>query len=240
MLAKIYDSLLAVVYPQSCRVCGNSVENSADGIACRECWRKTRLFTGKEILCHKCSAYLSDSDAPVITFCHQCDEHFYDAARAAGKYENALAAAVVELKTQSFIAVKLRKSFIEAFYSSDFHDADLIIPVPLSEKRFLERGFNQAATLATIIARETGIKLDEKSFVRQIHTPMHRAGMDKKAREMTVKNAFAVKRAKFIKDKKILLVDDVFTSGSTVSNCAATLKKAGASKVYVLTLARAD
>ena len=68
---------------------------------------------------------------------------------------------------------------------------------------------------------------------------MHRAAMDEKARELTVKNAFEVKRANFIKNKKILLVDDVFTSGATVSACAKILKKAGARKVYVLTVARA-
>ena len=239
MLAKIYDSLLTVVYPQACRVCGNSVEHSADGIACRECWQKTRLFTRKEILCYKCSAHLSDSGAPVITFCRQCDEQLYDAARAVGIYENALAASVVELKTAPFVAKTLRDSFVEAFYHSDFSDADLIIPVPLSKKRLIERGFNQAATLAEILARETRIKIDAKSLVRRVHTPMHRAGMDKKARLMTVKDAFAVKRAEFIKDRKILLVDDVFTSGATASACAKVLKKAGAVKVYVLTLARA-
>ena len=133
----------------------------------------------------------------------------------------------------------MRKTFISAFEKTEFQDADLILPIPLSKKRLLERGFNQAAVLAKILSNETKIKLDEQSLVRKIHTPMHRAGMDTKARESTVKNAFEITRPKLINGKKILLIDDVFTSGATASACAKVLKKAGAEKVYVLTLARA-
>ena len=240
MISKIYDSLLTVVYPQSCQICENSVENSSDGTICRGCWNVTRIFTGKEILCAKCGAYLMDSETPVETFCHRCDEHFYDAARAVGTYENALAASIVHLKSEPFISKNLRKLFVSAFYQSYFQDTDLIVPVPLSKKRLLERGFNQAAILAEILGKETKIKVDENSLVRRIHTPMHRAAMDRKARETTVKNAFEVTRAEFIKNKTILLVDDVFTSGATVSNCAEVLKQKGADKVYVLTIARAN
>jgi len=240
MFRKIYDSLLTVVYPQACQICENSVENSSDGTICRDCWNVTRIFTGKEILCAKCGAYLMESETPVETFCHRCDEHFYDAARAVGTYENALAASIVHLKREPFVSKNLRKLFISAFYKSNFQDIDLIVPVPLSKKRLLERGFNQAAILAEILGKETNLKVDEKSLARRIHTPMHRAAMDKKAREMTVKNAFEVTRPQFIKNKTILLVDDVFTSGATVSNCAEVLKQKGAGKVYVLTVARAN
>ena len=240
MISKIYDSLLTLFYPQACQVCEDSVENSSNGTVCRKCWEKTHIFSGNETLCVKCGAILRESNAPIETFCHRCDEYFYDAARAVGIYENALAAAIVHLKREPFIAQRLQKLFVNAFYNSPFEDANLIIPVPLSKNRYLERGFNQAGILAEILSRETKLKIDDKSLSRQIHTPMHRAAMDKKAREMTVKNAFQVKRAEFIKNKKILLIDDVFTSGATVSSCAEVLKKKGASKVYVLTIARAD
>jgi competence protein ComFC len=103
----------------------------------------------------------------------------------------------------------------------------------------LERGFNQAEVLTQFLSKKTSIEADDKSLVREIHTPMHRAAMDKKAREATVKNAFAVTRKHFIESKKILLIDDVFTSGATVSSCAKVLKKNGAAKVYVMTIARA-
>jgi competence protein ComFC len=239
MLHKIYDSCLALVYPQACLICENSVENSADGIACEACWKATRIFSGAETLCYKCGAFLREKPTDFQTFCRACDEHFYDSARAVGIYEHALAASILHLKTEPFVAKNLQKLFVSAFENSIFQDATRIVPVPLSKKRNLERGFNQAAVLARILARRTKIILDEKSLARTIHTPIHRAAMDRKAREMTVKNAFDVQRPKLIENENILLIDDVFTSGATVSNCAKALKKKGAGKVYVLTVARA-
>lgn len=239
MLQKALDSLLALAYPQICQVCRHSVENSADGAACEKCWAETRIFAGKETLCAKCSAFLQAKPLNHQTFCHQCDTHFYDAAHAVGLYENALAASVVRLKTEPFVARNLKKLFVSAFENSPFQDADVIIPVPLSKKRFLERGFNQAEIIAEVLAKKSGLKTDKQSLARKIHTPMHRAAMDRRARELTVENAFEVARPNLVKGKKILLIDDVFTSGATASYCAKALKKKGADKVYVLTLARA-
>jgi len=238
MLDKFLDSLLTLAYPQACQVCESSVEKSADGVACHFCWKKTNIFSGAETLCAKCGAFLQAKPTSFQTFCHRCDEHFYDSASAVGIYEHALAVSVLHLKREPLVARKLRKLFVARFQHSDFQDATLIVPVPLSKKRFLERSFNQAAVLSKILAKQTKINLDEQSLVRKIHTPMHRAGMDGKARELSVENAFEVKRPKFIEGAKVLLVDDVFTSGATVSNCAKVLKKNGADKVYVFTLAR--
>lgn len=239
MLQKVFDSLFALAYPQACHVCRRSVENFADGIACRDCWTKTRVFSGREIICRKCGAYLRDADEPVETFCRRCDEHHYDRARGVGIYEKALAASVLQLKREPFVARHLRNLFVAAFHNADFHDTDLLIPVPLSKKRRIERGFNQAEILAAILSKETKIATDEKSLARQIHTPLHRAAMDEKARAATVENAFEIKRREFVKDAAVLLIDDVFTSGATASICAKTLKQSGAKKVYVLTVARA-
>lgn len=239
MFKKVYDSLLTLAYPQICLVCSNSVENSADGVVCRKCWRKTRIFSGNETLCAKCSAFLQDKTSIHETFCHRCDEDFYDAARAIGLYENALAASVVHLKREPFVCQTLKNLFISAFAESPFQDSTVIIPVPLSKPRFLERGFNQSELLADTLAKEFNLKIDKQSLARKIHTPVHRAAMDRRARELTVENAFEVARPKLIKDEKVLLIDDVLTSGATTSFCAKALKKKGAGKVYVLTLARA-
>ena len=126
-----------------------------------------------------------------------------------------------------------------ALLKADVTGADVIIPIPLSKKRKLERGFNQAEIIAAEIARASGIPIDAASLVRKLHTPIHRIGMDKKARELTVKNAFEVVRPRLIDGRNILLVDDVFTSGATASYCAKVLKKNGAKQVNVFTLARA-
>jgi ComF family protein len=129
--------------------------------------------------------------------------------------------------------------FKSVLSSDDLGGFDLIIPVPLSKKRAVERGFNQAETIASQVSGLVGIPIDAASLIRKKHTPMHRAAMDKKAREMTVKNAFEVSRPKLIEGKSILLVDDILTSGATASYCAKALKKKGAAGVKVFTLARA-
>lgn len=239
MFSQIYDSLLTVAYPQACNVCEQSVENLSDGVACRECWKKTRIFSGAETLCAKCGRLLHENLTNFQSFCHQCDAHFYDAASAVGVYEFALSASVLNLKREPFAAKKLKQLFISRFKNSAFRDTTKIIPVPLSKKRFSERGFNQAEVLAEILIGETAAKIDRENLVRRIHTPIHRAAMDNKEREKSVKNAFEIQAPRSVAGENILLVDDVFTSGATVSNCAKILKENGADKVYVLTVARA-
>ncbi len=239
MLSRIYDSFLSLAYPEECKICRNGVEKSADGVVCSACWAKTRIFSGTETLCFKCGEFLNSKPIQPTTFCHRCEEHFYDQAFASGIYEFALAASILHLKSEPFVAKRLRILFVSRFQTCDSPSPDLIIPVPLSAKRMLERGFNQAEILSELLSKTTGIEVDKRSLVRKIHTPIHRAGMDRKARELTVKNAFEVARPKLIKGKRILLVDDVFTSGSTVSSCAKALKKNGAGEVFVFTIARA-
>jgi competence protein ComFC len=239
MLQKIYDSLLTLAYSQICQVCSESVESSADGVVCRNCWQKTRIFSGNETLCAKCSAFLRETPSNFQTFCHLCDDHFYDSAQAVGLYQDGLAASIIFLKREPFIAKHLKNLFIAAFENSPFQDASVIMPVPLSKKRLLERGFNQTEVLAEILSKHLGVRIDKQSLARKLHTPLHRAAMDRRARELTVENAFEVTRPKLVKSEKILLVDDVFTSGATASYCAKVLKKKGADKVNVLTIARA-
>jgi ComF family protein len=119
------------------------------------------------------------------------------------------------------------------------NQADMIVPVPLHRARERERGFNQASVLARELSSLSRLPVDEHSVVRRIHTERHRAGMDAKARHQSVANAFTVRHPKSIAGKCVLLVDDVFTTGATVSACAAVLKEAGAGEMFVLTIARA-
>ena len=239
MLKAVSDSLFALLYPQPCNNCNNISDHLAGGVACADCWDRTRIFSGNENLCHKCGAFLGEKASAFEAFCRRCDDHFYDRAQAAGIYEHALAASVIHLKTTPQLSSKARGIFISAFHNSPFDDATRIIPVPLSRKRLLERGFNQAVILAQILVKESGLPLDDETLLRKVHTPIHRAAMDKKARDLTVRNAFEIAKTDNLEGETILLVDDVFTSGATASYCAKVLKKSGAGKVYVLTLARA-
>lgn len=239
LISNLFDSLLTLIYPQTCQICEESVESRADGNVCASCWNKTRIFKGNETLCAKCSAFLNDSRSDFETFCRRCDDDLYDSAKAVGSYEQALLVSILRLKHTPFVPLRLGQILFETFQNSDFQNVNLIIPVPLSKKRLSERGFNQADFLAASLARQTGLSLDKTSLKRKIHIEKSRRGMDRKSRIESVKNAFEVVSPRLIDGKKILLIDDVFTSGATVSNCAKALKKAGAERVYVLTAARA-
>ena len=239
MIRELQDSLLSLISPAECRVCGGELENDADGVACSACWSDTRIFSGKEMLCCKCGAFFGPESGPAPVRCHQCDDHHYDNAVAIGIYEKALAASILRLKASPVLAGRIVASVNSLVSRFDLGQTDLIIPTPLSKQRMLERGFNQAEVIARIVSRATGIRLDAASLARKLHTPIHRVGMDKRGRELSVKNAFEVARPKLIDGKSILLVDDVFTSGATSSYSAKALKKSGAVKVKVFTLARA-
>ncbi len=234
---ELADSILSLVYPQQCAVCGGSVQSRADDCACSDCWAATAVFTGNEMTCEKCGAYFGPQAAPVAVRCHQCDEHHYDRALAAGIYEQALSASILRLKSSPSIPRRLRRMIRSAGMRVD--PADLIVPVPLSRMRQIERGFNQADVIALELSKTLGVPVDQHSLIRRVHTPIHRAGMDRKARELTVENAFYVPRPKLIEGRTILLVDDVFTSGATASSCAKALKKSGAAAVNIFTIARA-
>ena len=239
MLSKLKNSLAALAYPVECRACGCEVIDSRDGVACGDCWSATTIFSGDEMLCTKCGAFFGSKAAPVEVRCHQCDEHLYESAVALGIYEKALAATVLRLKADPVLPKRIVSLLHRSFDRVRLPGLDLIIPIPLSKQRMIERGFNQAEVVARSVSRYIGVAVDAHSFVRTAHTSMHRVGMDKRARELTVTKAFNVARPNFVSGKNILLVDDVFTSGSTASACAKALKKAGAERVNVLTLARA-
>ena len=238
----LYDAALALVYPQACAVCHGSVESRRDGVACAACWQATRLFSDEDTLCWKCGAFTRanvSEDRRKGIRCGQCDEDSFTAARACGFYEGALRAAVLELKREPHVAPRLARLMFTALQREPVNSANLIIPVPLHPSRERERGFNQAVLLARELARLSKLPLDEHSVIRRVHTERHRAGMDSRARRESVAAGFAVRHAEAIAAKRVLLIDDVFTTGATVSACAASLSAACPESVFVLTVARA-
>ncbi len=236
-----YDSMLALVYPQSCAVCGDSVESRAFGVACDKCWHQTHLFAGTETLCWKCGlparGSVSEEKREQIR-CRRCDDDAFTAARACGVYEGALRASVISLKREQHIGSRLIQLMVKTQRQHPLREATRIVPVPLHPEREKARGFNQAALVARELSEATSLPLDEVSVVRIHHSKRHRAGMDWKGRRDTVADAFQVVYPSLIAGERVLLVDDVFTTGATVSSCAKVLLDAGALEVFVLTIAR--
>jgi ComF family protein len=149
-----------------------------------------------------------------------------------------LRAAVLALKREPFVCERLAHLLHKAQMVQPLSDATRIIPVPLHPERERRRGFNQAAELGRALSSRTGLPLDELSLRRALHTERHRALMDERARRESVRDAFLVARPRLLEGERVLLLDDVYTTGATVSACSTALLLAGAESVYVLTVAR--
>ena len=237
----VYDSLLALVYPQTCAVCGGSVESRALGVTCADCWQQTPIFTGAENVCWKCglpSRGAAPYEKREEVRCRRCDAECFTAARSCGAYEGALRASILTLKHSPHVCGRLVTLLAETQMRSPLNLATRIVPVPLHPEREKARGFNQAAVIGRALARVNALPFDEVSLIRMHHTDRHRAGMDAKDRRATVSDAFRISYPALIAGERVLLVDDVFTTGATVSSCAKVLLDAGAAEVFVLTIAR--
>jgi ComF family protein len=200
------------------------------------CTRCGRMFITDASDDHECGACIRDP-GPCLSI------------RSAGLYDGALKSAVHALKYghKTQLARPLGTLLFAGFRQFfDWDAVDCIIPIPLHRSRIRERGFNQAALLVrhwpTLIRADRenrGPDFDEKNLVRNRKT-LSQTGLGREKRRQNVKNAFSVTRPEKISGKQILLVDDVFTTGSTSRECAKTLLAAGAGAVRVLTLARAE
>jgi len=163
-------------------------------------------------------------------------------ARALGQYERVLMDVIHRFKYGGKMSLgeRLGEFMADCSYPSlAIADYSLIMPVPLHPRRLRQRGFNQAMILAREIARRFSLGLDFLSLRRVVFTEPQ-VGLGKDMREQNIRGAFHVADAGRIKGENIILVDDVYTTGSTVKECARILMKSKAEKVAVLTLARAS
>jgi ComF family protein len=241
-LSIVLDSVLTLLYPQQCALCGSMVDGRADGVVCKECWANARLFRERDSICWKCGRPTLKAVAvkdPESIRCGACDDAPFTALRACGFYEGALRAAVLALKREPYLSLRMVDQLCRVQQRPPLDRATMIVPVPLHPQRERSRGFNQSALIAGYVARCKGLPFSEANLIRISHTEQYRAGMDARARHDTVANAFKVQHPALVSGENVLLVDDVFTTGATVSSSAKALLNAGAAEVLVLTIARA-
>ncbi|MFN2498688.1 MAG: ComF family protein [Pyrinomonadaceae bacterium] len=237
----LYDSCLALLYPQACAICGDSVESRALGGSCEKCWRQTQVFNGSETFCWKCGAIspgIVTAEQKEQVRCRRCEADGFTVARACGAYEGALRTSVLLLKREPHVSRRLVDLLANVQRRHPLNQATRIVPVPLHLERQKARGFNQAAVIAQALSARVSLPIDEISLTRTEHTSRHRAGMDARDRRESVANAFTISYPALIAGERVLLIDDVFTTGATVSACANALLDAGAAEVFVLTIAR--
>lgn len=223
------------MWPEVCPFCGRA---SARGI-CGECRRRTDRLKVREPKCMKCGKPLGSAEQE---YCRDCLDrrHEYEGGAALWVHKPPVSKSVYQFK---FRNQRNFGSYYAKEIAADYADVlagwgiDVIIPVPLYPGKHRKRGYNQAA----ILARELGKALDipvEERILKRIRETAPQKNLTPRRRRQNLKGAFYVEKGRraFLKNRKVLLADDIYTTGSTVDEAARTLKRAGAEKVFYLAI----
>jgi ComF family protein len=228
--------LLDALLPPRCLACGEEV--AEPGLLCGPCWSAITFLGPPHCAC--CGLPFAFENAPGL-LCGSCagGRPEFDRARAVMRYDDASRGLVLSFKhgdrtdAAPAYGLWLRRAGAELL-----DDADGLVPVPLHWTRLFLRRYNQAALLADALRRAGGPPVLPDLLVRRRRTPSQ-GHLGRLARARNVRSAFALKRGADIAGRRLVLVDDVMTTGATAAECARVLKRAGAARVDVLTLARA-
>jgi ComF family protein len=237
---KIPAALFNLFFPDDCRVCGKPLSNVSRIPVCRACLAQPQPLAA-EYFCVQCrTPFQNPAPLDEEGRCELCRHGLrgFDAAYSFGAYEDTLRDLIHLFKYARIrtLAAPLGRMIASAVPGDQSFDA--VVPVPLHWRRRLDRGFNQSELLARFVARRYGLPVT--NAVRRRRTTTAQAGLSNAKRRANVAGAFTVARPQAIAGRRVLLVDDVMTTGATAAACAAALRKAGASYVALLTLARVD
>jgi ComF family protein len=241
----IFGGLINIIYPPRCPVCGLFL------------WKDRGRAGGTDLLfCRTCLADFRNITSPFCTICgtpfssidgndHRCEDclrkrPLFQSIQVPFLYDGPLLTAIHQFKygSKSFLAGSLGP-LLARFAATRVEPSDdlVTIPVPLHPKRLRERGFNQSLLLARHVAQGLRTELDFLAL-RRVRYTTPQTGLGKEARRRNVSKAFEVRDPGAVKGKRVLLVDDVATTGSTLNECARVLRKAGCKEVSCLVLAR--
>ena len=238
-LGRIVLGLLDLLLPPRCLGCGTDL--AEPGALCAACWRRLVLIGPPQ--CRACGFPLPHSGVPADPLCAACVARppAFERARAALRYDEGSRGLILAFKhaDRTDVAPTLGRWLARAGQEL-LAEADLLAPVPLPRWRLLKRGYNPSALLATAVARQTGVPLVPDLIERVRATPSQQGLTQTQRRANVTPSAFRLHRrhARRVEGRRVVLVDDVYTTGSTVGACAEILRRGGAGGVDVLTLAR--
>jgi len=242
MLKSLSHSLLNFIFPPFCASCRQKMLQPKSGLICESCWDSLEKWESG--CCQRCGQQLpAASEDQVPRLCPKCRIPDWACAdiRSIGPFKASLADAIHLLKySDRRSVVKKLSEYMEQSLAGAGHyqDADLILSVPLHPARKRERGYNQAQLLAQALGKTLNKPCPENIIARARHTQTQ-TKLNKQQRLENVKDIFTVKKPELVKEKSVILIDDVLTTGATIGSCARKLLEAGASKVLALTAAAA-
>ncbi len=235
-MKNIFSKVFNIISPQGikCIVCDDELNKTTSHCVCDKCFDKLP-FIAKS--CTKCGAEIYSKSS----LCIECkdQQRYFEKAISVFNFEDKIASLIYRFKygNQTYLAKYLADFMFNKVVEQNL-DFDIIVPVPLSDKRLKLRTFNQAELLAAALAERFGKPLVCDAIVRDRDT-LTQTHLSKLERHQNLNNAFKVINKKLIKGKKILLVDDVFTTGTTSDEISKTLLNASSNSVYVITFAHA-
>ncbi len=235
-LRKALGAVADVLVPPLCLSCHRRL--STHDALCPKCWSDIDFI--RPPLCDRLGLPLPyDTGAPMISAAAAAHPPAYDHARAVARFDKVMRELIHDLKFHDrHDARRLFGRWLAEAGAELLADADLIVPVPLTRTRLIARRFNQSAILAHEVARLVHVKVEPLALLR-VRPTKPQVGLSREQRRQNVSGAFAVapNRKAALVSAKIVLVDDVITTGATAEACARALKRAGAARVDVLALA---
>ncbi|MFH1215196.1 MAG: ComF family protein [Pseudomonadota bacterium] len=231
------EALFDLCFPPFCLSCNESLEDSRV-LFCEDCFGKIKFINEPYCIC--CGRIYSSGENHFCSHCLKKGWHF-QRARAVVIYTETVSGAIhaFKFRGRKVALHTFQKMKEQSLCCRDLVEPDIIIPVPLHSRRLRKRGFNQALLLARLFFPAEKGKIKKNLLQRQRDT-ISQTGLDGMARRKNMRDAFVVCLPDQVRGKNIILVDDVFTTGTTVNECARVLMSAGAKQVDVLTLARVD
>ena len=235
---ELLQSAVSLLYPPGCTICGKSIR--ADDYLCDQCETKAVRIVAP--FCQKCSEPFEGSITNTFA-CANCAHRtiYFDAAVAAYRGRGIVRQIIHEFKYGRQIHLR---HLVARWLNSALDDErlrqshfDLIVPVPLHPARQRERGFNQASLLAELLSAQTSIPV--KPLLERTRYTTTQTALDRSERMENLHNAFRLRKNADVRSLRVLLVDDVLTTGSTLNECARILKRASAFSVHAATAARA-
>lgn len=234
------EAILDLLLPRSCAGCQSVWLSTAEGLWCESCLRELPWISSP--ICPTCGTPYPSSPSAPDHLCGECalSGMPFDTARSAVEHEGVVRDRIHQFKFGGRLhwVPALVALLDRTFHSECPGRVDMIIPVPLHVRRLKERGYNQSALLAGRLARRLGFPA-RFDVLERIRWTDPQTRLNREDRQKNVKGSFRVNTPNAVKGKRILLVDDVFTTGTTLMECSKALKNGGAGEVHALTVTRA-
>lgn len=232
---KIFNFIVNLMFPKNikCIICDKELSKNTHYALCESCFNG--LPKNNKKTCQKCGQPILNTSA---THCLACktDPPKFTQSFSPLLYKAPVTNLIKQFKydNKKYLAETLGNFLVQEYIERNLN-CDIVVPVPLHEKRLKQRGFNQAELLANQLNVKLNIEVNSNILTRVKNTKTQTV-LSKEERQDNVSDAFKVLDKQTVKNKVVLLIDDVYTTGSTLNECAKVLFKAGAKKVYAITL----